>query len=828
MTSAFRRIVPAGLLAASLFALSHSWGPVPAIGPLLDPYHGLWGVARSAALPASGTATIPELTDSVVVLYDDRAVPHIFAATVADAQRALGYVVARDRLFQLELQARATAGRLTEWAGPGALELDRSSRRLALATTADEEYRTLTAESAPVVKALEAFAEGVNAWIDHLDRGDYPIEYHLLDARPERWQPVYSLYLLKRMSQTLSFSRHDRQYPPLADLVGADAARALISRNNPIQEPIVPNGAREPRYDFDPLPPPRLGRTTARAAIRPAPSLSWYPGGGAMDEGEYPVGSNNWAVSPARSATGSALLAGDPHLGLTLPSIWYEAHQVVPDTIDSYGATLIGTPAIVVGFNRYLAWTFTNNSADVVDYYRETVDGTDAPNATLLDGEWQPVQRRIEEYRDQRKRLIHSDTLFRSHRGPMIRDEEGWLSLRWTALEPSRTSQAILDMNLAHDVHQWLRATEGFDVPSQNGLVADAQGNIAIRSLGRVPVRPLDYQFIWDGQTSASDWRGDYPIERLPSAVNPTQGFLASANQQPVDPRVDSTYWGRRWPTPWRAMRIMAHLRRDSAVTVEAMRRWQTDPGSARVEYFMPYLLSAASHTTGDQTADSAAIRAAALLEAWDGRYNLENERGVLFEAVLSQVSQRLWDELRDEHGSPIFYPAEATMAQLMADASSPWWDNRSTARQEGRDDIIHASLVSGLTATLGRYGEPSGGRWRWDRVRRFTIPHLLRLPGLDAAGVANQGGPSTLSPMAMRGSFGSSWRMVVDLGPPIRAWTTYPGGQSGNPASRYYRNRLTAWSAGTLQPVTTPRTPGDMPADSTMARLLLVPSPSD
>ncbi|MEE8478220.1 MAG: penicillin acylase family protein [Gemmatimonadales bacterium] len=826
MTSAFRRIIPAGLLAASLFALSHSWGPLPAIGPLLDPYNGLWGVARSAVWPASGTATLVELTDSVIVVYDDRAVPHIFAGSVADAQRALGYVVARDRLFQLELQARATAGRLTEWAGPAALELDRSSRRLALAATAEEEYRTLVAENAPVVKALEAFAEGVNAWIDHLGRGNYPIEYHLLNARPERWRPVYSLYLLKQMSLTLSFSRHDRQYPALADMVGADAARALIARNNPIQEPIVPNGASEPRYDFDPLPPPRLGPTTVRAAIRPALNPSSDPG--AMYEVEYPVGSNNWAVAPARSATGSALLAGDPHLGLTLPSIWYEAHQVVSDTLDSYGATLIGTPAIVVGFNRYLAWTFTNNSADVVDYYRETVDSTLAPNATLLDGEWQPVQRRIEEYRDQSKRLIHSDTVFRSHRGLMIRDEEGWLSLRWTALEPSRTSQAIIDMNLARDVHQWLRATEGFDVPSQNGLVADREGNIAIRSLGRVPVRPSDYSFIWDGRTSASDWRGDYPIERLPSAVNPAQGFLASANQQPVDPRVDSTYWGRRWPTPWRAMRIIAQLRRDSAVTVEAMRRWQTDPGSARVEYFMPYLLSAATRVTGDQTADSAAARAAALLEAWDGQYTTENEHAVLFEAVLSQVSQRVWDELLDERGSPIFHPTEATLAQLMADASSPWWDDRSTAQPEGRDDIVHASLVSGLEATLGRYGEPSGGRWRWDRVRRFTIPHLLRLPGLDAVGVANQGGPSTLSPMAMRGSFGSSWRMVVDLGPPIRAWTTYPGGQSGNPASRFYRNRLAAWSAGTLQPATVPRTPGDIPADSTMARLLLVPRPSN
>jgi penicillin amidase len=160
----------------------------------------------------------------------------------------------------------------------------------------------------------------------------------------------------------------------------------------------------------------------------------------------------------------------------------------------------------------------------------------------------------------------------------------------------------------------------------------------------------------------------------------------------------------------------------------------------------------------------------------------------------------------------------------LMEDPSSPWWDDRLTAPQEERDDIIHAGLVSGLDATVNRYGEPSGGGWRWDRVRRFTIPHLLRLPGLDAAGVANQGGPSTLSPMAMRGTHGASWRMVVDLGPPIRAWTTYPGGQSGNPASRFYRDRIVNWSAGTLQPVAIPRTPEDISEESTSARLFLTP----
>src|SRR3990172_12185048 len=281
-------------------------GPLPPIGPLLDPWRGVWAAASVANLPRRGAEPIPGVTDTVRVVYDDRAVPHIFAGTELDAYRALGYVVARDRLFQLELQTRATAGTLTELLGPAALEADRSQRSLGLAWSAEREWAA-TDSASIMARAATAYAQGVNAWIDGLGPRDLPLEYHLLRARPLRWKPQYTLYLMKRMGYTLAYDTFERQRDRLTALIGEAAANALFPAHSPIQEPIQPGPGRHPRFDFTPLPPPQ------------PPRLSRAIGGdrgrsGAMGEwsGEAEVGSNNWAVRPKRSASGSPLLAPHP------------------------------------------------------------------------------------------------------------------------------------------------------------------------------------------------------------------------------------------------------------------------------------------------------------------------------------------------------------------------------------------------------------------------------------------------------------------------------------------------------------------------------------
>lgn len=237
------RTAAALVLVGGLVVGASPLGPLPPLGSFLDPVNGIWAVARRADLPASSGAAIPGLTAPVDVRYDDRGVPHIFAATPDAAYRALGYVVARDRLFQLEVQTRATAGRLTELVGPSVLGIDREARRLSLAASAERGYARLQ-QNSPAAQALLAYADGVNAWIDGMKPADLPIEYRLLNAKPIRWEPVHSIYLLRRMGYTLTYQTDELRRDRVARLVGATAADALFPVNSPIQEPIQPGAGQ--------------------------------------------------------------------------------------------------------------------------------------------------------------------------------------------------------------------------------------------------------------------------------------------------------------------------------------------------------------------------------------------------------------------------------------------------------------------------------------------------------------------------------------------------------------------------------------------------------
>ncbi len=831
--SRLRLFGAAVVLGALLYAGARRAGPLPALGGFLDPANGVWALARTANFPSRGAARIPGLTGPVQVLYDDRGVPHIFAATEADAWRAEGYVVARDRLFQMELQTRAAAGTLTGWFGPGALEADRTARRRGLAWAADRNFASLDS-SALIVRAAQAYAEGVNAWIDGMGPADLPLEFRLLGSRPSRWDPRHTFYLFNQMALTLAYEDETLTELQVRGLVGRAAAEALFPLNAPIQEPIQPNGAGAPRYDFvRPLPAPGAPDTVAELAGREREAvdlaLGWDPR--RPGDGDA-IGSNNWTVGPGRTASRHALLAGDPHLELSLPSIWYEVHLHVAGGTDVAGVTFAGSPGVTIGFNRNAAWSFTNTGADVRDHYAETVDDDARPTRYKLDGAWQPLERRIEELRGRNGELLATDTLYLTHRGPMVRVGARWLSVRWTPFESNRAGEEFLLLDRSGSVPEWLDAWKDFAAPAQNGVVADRAGRIAIRSTGRFPVRPGNRRGdeIRDGSTAANDWTGAVPVESYPFALDPAQGFLASANQQPVDPRANSRYFGVNWYSPWRAMRINQLLRADSAVTPEAMRSFQTDPGSARADAFVPLLLAGARAAASAGAGDDTLRQAARLLAEWDRRYTRENRRAVLFEAAMAALSRHTWDELIPERSRgdtaarPVAVPEEMVLLELLGDSTSVWWDDRRTPEKESRDAILAKALREGLVRTLHDQGPPDGAGWLWSNAHHANINHLLRLPALSALELPVQGGQSTLSPSPGRGTHGASWRMVVELGPEVHAWATYPGGQSGNPASARYLDRLPKWLAGTLDSVLFPKSSDDLPASRVRSILTLSP----
>jgi penicillin amidase len=794
--TAFAAVVLTALLLLSL----RPPGAVPPVGPLLDPLHGALGTAREAELPRQASAAIPGLAHSVDVRYDDRGVPHIFAASEPDAVRALGYVVARDRLFQLEIQARAGAGTLTELVGPEALPLDREMRQLGLP---DAARRRLAQMSDSERVLLEAFADGANAWIDHLG-ASRPLEYLLLGRKPSRWAPIKSLALLGRMGWTLAHSNLEIQHERAVARIGEAAADALYPINSPIQEPIQPNGQTAPRQDHPLIPPPAL-----------APGDSIHPV--SLDTttlGFDALGSNNWAVAPGRTATGYALLAGDPHLELTLPSIWYEVHLAV-DSFEVYGVTIPGAPSVLIGFTRNLAWSSTNTEADVMDRYAEVVDDPARPTQYRVDGGWRPLRIEQERYFDPRGHLIAIDTIRYTHRGPMTRSGAGWRSLRWTVLESGRELEAFSAAAHATSASGFLDSMARFQAPAQNFLVADREGAIGIRSTGRYPLRPGNRgDVVQRGDTSASDWTGEWSVGQMPQALNPAQGYLASANQQPIDPRVDGRYLGADWYSPWRAIRINELLRADSAVTPDAMRRFQTDPVSAAAELFVPALLAAGKKYAANDTVR----RATGLLAEWDLRYTPDNTRAVLYERSMRELAGLLWDEL-----DSLPPPETVVVAALLSDSLNVWWDDHRTPAVEDRDRLLARALANGLTQTIKTRGEPDAGGWRWDRIRHANIYHLLQIPALSALEIPIQAGQSTLNPSSGRGNFGPSWRMVVELGPEVRAWGTYPGGQSGNPASSRYLSGLKHWQDGTLDTLRFPRAPDQLNGQES-SRLTLEP----
>jgi penicillin amidase len=825
-----RAVLSAVILAIVLHAGARRTGPMPPLGPLLDPVNGVWAVAAGAESPDREAFDIPGLAAPVQIVFDDRGVPHIFASSSEDAARALGYVVARDRLFQMEMRWRTAAGRLAELAGEDAVGFDRRMRRLGLAWSAERDFAALDPASA-AVREVSAYAEGVNAWIDQLDRRDVPFEFRLLGAEPSRWEPVFSLYLLKLMGWDLTYGlASDLRRLRAQAMVGKQATDALAPVNSPIQQPIQANGQTSHRFDISRIPPPGRPDLAARERVSEIEvALGLLPDDRAGEPEPTVLGSNNWAVAPERTAAGYALLAGDPHLGLSLPSTWYEAHLVVPGELDVYGVTFPSVPSIVIGFNRDIAWSFTNTGADVIDYYEEEFDDPNRPTRYRVDGEWRELARRVEAYRDRGGAVLAVDTFLVTHRGPVVTHEDRPLSMRWIVLEGSGSTDALWKAARAASVEEYLAAMEGFAAPAQNMIVADRSGTIAIRSNGYFPLHPDGLGLeVRDGRTSSSDWVGFWPLSRYPFSIDPDQGYLASASQRPIVPRVDPTYLGADWLSPWRAIRINALLAADSAVTPDAMRRFQTDPVNARAEIFVPFFSEAVDRLAQDSEATDAAREAARLLAEWDLRYTKQNERAVLFEYAMNELATRTWDELLAERevgpARRVYTPASAVLASLLHQPESIWWDDRRTPEVEDRDAILIASLMAGLERARREHGEPNEGGWRWAGIRHANIYHLLGLPSLSALDLPVQGGPGNLNPSSGGGTHGASWRMVVEMGPEVRAWSIYPGGQSGNPVSPRYRDRIEKWVNGELDPVRFPFTAADLDSSAVSSTLELNP----
>lgn len=790
MSLSFRRLLAAGgllLLAVVLiYGLRTPLYDFPALSTILDPMDGLYRTARQAAPPPdSSQLTVPELEDPVTVVRDDRHVPHIYAESDRDAVIALGYVVAKDRLFQLDFLPRVASGRLAEAFGEAAIDSDRFLRRTGMEWGAQQNLDRIRAADGTEWKALTWYGAGVNAYLDRTEPEDLPLEFRLLGYTPDRFSPIQSLRLLQYMSYDLTYGSDDPAYTELRRALG-DAAYDRLYPDAPpgLFEPIVPRAQQlSARADHD------GGRRPDSTRFADVRSIVQARHEGAravrriLGRANHPgKGSNNWAVHGDRSETGAPLLAGDMHLSMSLPSIWYEAHLVTPG-MNAYGLTIPGAPVLVQAFNEHVGWTMTNTGADQIDHYALDLDSSGT--RYRHEGEWHALREVVDTIRVKGERPI-LDTLYFSHHGPVRFPEDGQsrtaVAERWVAHEPSRTLHALWQMNRADNVDEVQEALRLWDTPMQNVLYAGTNGDISIRSSGYLPTRRAGHgRGLLDGSSADYTWTGRVPFDSLPSARNPSQEFLASANQRPTGPEYPY-YLGHDWPDGYRSLRINSLLGDAESHSVSDFKQYQADVQVQQRFHFVPFLTSLDSLTPRADT-----LRR--MLREWDGEAAIDRPEPLILDEFLSILRRMTWDE---EEFQTAPTPEDAPLVELLrTQPDARWFDIQSTEEEEDADALLTHVLEATADTLASTYGwTPT--EWRWGDHHKFLFRHLSGSEALrplwrgpyEAPGFA-----ATLFPGSGRTvTHSASQRVIIDFSStPPTGYGVYPGGQRGHPFDPYY-----------------------------------------
>jgi penicillin G amidase len=739
---------------------------------------GTVGLVWSTLPPATQIAHIPELSAPVAISLDADGIPRIRAANDVDAAAALGFVHARDRMFQMEMMRRAASGRLSEIVGTATLPMDCMMRVLGLRRRAEADLAVLPAETRDL---LDAYARGVNAWIALRGRRAAP-EFLLLGA-PEPWTPVESLLWGEIMGQWLSANWR------------AELSRMALT-------------GKVPQWMIDTLWPPATEAGNPEAS-RPAPR---FAGAGQDARAQqllallprFPApftqsgtASNAWAVDGTHSATGAPVLAGDPHLAYGYPAIWYLARIDTPDTT-LVGATAPGVPFMVLGRNRDIAWTFTTTGADTEDVFIETPVG---PTDYLTPNGPRPfvVRHEIIKIRGQPDRLL---TVRETRHGPVISDLGGGngpvLAVSMASLQPGNMAAAGLRaLNLAHNVAEAGKAAVQITAPIQNLVVADRDA-IGLFVTGRIPIRRAgDGSAPVDGAGGAYDWIGWASGEELPHFVSPASGRLVNANER-VAPPDFPVFLGRDWFGDWRARRIRELLAGTPRATPADFASMQLDVVSLLARDLLPVLLAVHSD-------DPRAMAALGLLHHWDGSMARDLPQPLIFAAWM----QRFVDLVLRDAGIPL---AEAgPRSEFAAYLLSRYGTHPSAplgAQWCGGDCGVplRAALEAAIIDLAARFG-PDPTAWRWGRPHETVFAHPL-LRSIPLIGrwttfrVASSGGDTTIDRgVPAYGSFesvhGPAFRAVYDLADLDRSLFVIAPGQSGNPLSSHAADFLRRWRDG-------------------------------
>lgn len=750
-------------------------GALPPIGNLINPFTGFWQNAETDLPESLKKLELNGIKEPVSILFDERLVPHIFAENNIDIYYAQGYVTAALRLWQMDMQTRAAAGRLSEVAGEKAINKDREARRLGLVLGAEKSLEAMLADE-ETAQIINAYTKGINDYINQLSIAELPLEYKLLNFKPEPWSPLKTSLLLSYMGNMLTGSDYDIENTNARKMLG-DSLFNTIFPNFPdtLLDPVIPSGTTFSK-----------NLTDSSRAFHFQKEVK----GKQFERSPDDIGSNNWAVSASKSTLNSPILCDDMHLGLNLPSIWFEIQLHTPD-MNVYGVSLPGAPGVIVGFNDSIAWGLTNASMDVKDWYAIEYKNKEKTHY-LLDSVWVPTSFRAEVIKIKgQKDLI--DTVYYTQWGPVAFDENYNkgnetvnLALKWTLHLPSNELKTFAGLNKAKNYNEYKEAIKYFQNPGQNFAFVSKSGDIALHQQGLFVNRKIEQgRFIQDGTTHQSDWRGYIPTSDNPHVLNPARNFVSSANQHPTDQTYPYYFTGIY--EYFRNRRINNRLNEMAQVSISDMQKLQNDNFSIYASEALPILMKQIDE---NQLTEDEKTKLA-LLKRWDFYYEADAEAPVLFELWWEEFRTLLWDE---------FYKADRivqvpnfaqTIRFIQKNKSGDLFDLKNTSEMEDLKALAKISFVKGMLSISKLKSEQK----KWAGYKNTTIKHLSTLPAFSVSGIENGGNSGIIN--ATRNNYGPSWRMIVAPGVSGEAYGVYPGGQSGNPGSKFYANFIDQWASG-------------------------------
>ncbi|GCD89506.1 penicillin amidase [Nocardioides sp. LS1] len=791
----------------------------------------------------TGTIDVPGLSADVTVVRDDHGIPQLYGDNLDDLMRAQGYVHAQERFFEMDVRRHATAGRLAEMFGEPALESDEYVRTMGWRRVAERELALLEPETR---EALEAYSDGVNAYLDTHSPSRIAVEYTVLNAggldyEPEHWTPVDSLSWLKAMAwdlrgnmtdeidRVLALADHSAQqvaslYPPYP----YDENAPIVGRGTVVdgvfEQDATTGGTRNPQR-----PAFTAGARSALRSLRDG--LDRMPSFLGRGEG---IGSNSWVVDGKHSATGEPLLANDPHLSTSLPGVWMQmglhCTTLSPSCpLDVAGFTFSGVPGVIIGHNQDIAWGFTNLGPDVSDLYLEKVEG----DRWRYDGKLLPLRTRTETIKVRGGEDV-TLTVRSTRHGPILSDVSDQLAdvgeearvegapalpdgtsyavaLEWTALHPAPTADAILELDKATDWRSFRAAAADFAVPAQNLVYADREGHIGYQAPGRVPIRKSGNDGLLPvaGWRPENDWTGDYvPFDGLPQVLDPAEGFIVTANQAVIGP--DYPYHlTDDWDRGYRAQRIRDLIDSEQELSVDEMAALQLDDHNPIAPTLVPFLLDVklprGYHSAGQQ-----------LLRTWDFSQPADSPAAAYFNVVWRNV---LADTFHDDFDKDLWPDGNerwiAVMETLLRDPSNAWWDDRTTdTTVETRDDILTRALLEARDE-LTRRESVSPDDWTWGHLHQLDLQSqtlgksdIAPVRWLVNRGPWEVGGSSSAvdatSWDAADGydvTSAPSMRMVVSLGDFDESRWINLTGVSGHPFSAHYTDQTDLWADGETLP---------------------------